>query len=203
MQLKTLDTQSPLDMTEVITSTPFNESLVHQIVVAYLAGARAGTRAHKNRSAVRGGGSKPWKQKGTGQARAGSIRSPIWRGGGKTFAATNQDYTQKVNKKMYRGGMRSIVAELLRQDRLSVVVDLTLDQPKTKSLINHLRQLKLETKGLLIVTAEWDEKLELASRNLIDVNVCDVAALNPVNLVGAQHVLLTSEALRRLEGWLS
>ena len=203
MQLKTLDTQSPLDMTEVITSTPFNESLVHQIVVAYLAGARAGTRAHKNRSVVRGGGSKPWKQKGTGQARAGSIRSPIWRGGGKTFAATNQDYTQKVNKKMYRGGMRSIVAELLRQDRLSVVVDLTLDQPKTKSLINHLRQLKLETKGLLIVTAEWDEKLELASRNLIDVNVCDVPALNPVNLVGAQHVLLTSEALRRLEGWLS
>lgn len=203
MQLKTLDTLSTLDMTEVITSTPFNESLVHQIVVAYLAGARAGTRAHKNRSAVRGGGRKPWKQKGTGQARAGSIRSPIWRGGGKTFAATTQDYTQKVNKKMYRGGMRSIVAELLRQDRLSAVAELTLDQPKTKSLINCLQQLKLEAKGLLIVTAEWDEKLELASRNLIGVNVCDVAALNPVNLVGAQHVLFTAEALRRLEGWLS
>ena len=165
MQLKTLDTLSTLDMTEVIASTPFNESLVHQIVVAYLAGARAGTRAHKNRSAVRGGGRKPWKQKGTGQARAGSIRSPIWRGGGKTFAATTQDYTQKVNKKMYRGGMRSIVAELLRQDRLSAVAELTLDQPKTKSLINCLQQLKLEAKGLLIVTAEWDEKLELASRN--------------------------------------
>lgn len=203
MQLKTLDTQSTLDIAEVIISAPFNESLVHQIVVAYLAGARAGTRAQKSRSAVRGGGRKPWKQKGTGQARAGSIRSPIWRGGGKTFAATNQDYSQKVNKKMYRGGMRSIVAELLRQDRLSVVGDLTLDQPKTKLLIDQLQRLNLEAKGLLIVTAQWDEKLGLAARNLIDVDVCDVSALNPVNLVGAQHVLFTAEALRRLEGWLS
>lgn len=203
MQLKTLDTQSALDIAEVIISAPFNESLVHQIVVAYLAGARAGTRAQKSRSAVRGGGRKPWKQKGTGQARAGSIRSPIWRGGGKTFAATNQDYSQKVNKKMYRGGMRSIVAELLRQDRLSVVGDLTLDQPKTKSLIDQLQRLNLEAKGLLIVTAQWDEKLGLAARNLIDVDVCDVSALNPVNLVGAQHVLFTAEALRHLEGWLS
>jgi large subunit ribosomal protein L4 len=203
MQLKTLDTQSALDIAEVIISAPFNESLVHQIVVAYLAGARAGTRAQKSRSAVRGGGRKPWKQKGTGQARAGSIRSPIWRGGGKTFAATNQDYSQKVNKKMYRGGMRSIVAELVRQDRLSVVGDLTVDQSKTKLLIDQLQRLNLEAKGLLIVTAQWDEKLGLAARNLIDVDVCDVSALNPVNLVGAQHVLFTAEALRRLEGWLS
>jgi large subunit ribosomal protein L4 len=203
MQLKTLDTQSALEMSETLFSAPFNEPLVHQIVVAYLAGARSGTRGQKSRAAVSGGGAKPWKQKGTGQARAGSIRSPIWRGGGKTFAATTQDFSQKVNKKMYRSGMRSIIAELHRQERLFVIDDLVLDQPKTKILIAALGKLDLDPKGILIVTSEWNEHLGLAARNLIDVEVCDIASLNPVSLVGAQRVLFTAESLQRLEGWLS
>ncbi len=177
----------------------FNEALVHQIVTAYMAGARSGTRAHKNRSAVRGGGAKPWRQKGTGRARAGTIRSPLWRTGGKTFAAVPQDHSQKVNKKMYRGAMCSILSELLRQDRLVAVDSIKLDTPKTKELNEKLNKMGLQDTVLLVTEAE-DAALSLAARNLPNVYVLEASQIDPVSLVGSDKVLMTAAALKQVEG---
>ncbi|RUR29113.1 MULTISPECIES: 50S ribosomal protein L4 [Vreelandella] len=175
----------------------FNEALVHQVVTAYLAGGRQGTRAQKSRSDVRGGGKKPWRQKGTGRARAGTIRSPLWRSGGVTFAARPQDYTQKVNRKMYRAAMRSILSELVRQERLVAIEEFSVEAPKTKQVAAKLKELNLEK--VLIVTEEVDEKLYLAARNLPHVDVVDVAAADPVSLVAFDKVLVTVSALRKFE----
>ena len=175
----------------------FNEALVHQVITAYLAGGRQGTRAQKNRSDVRGGGKKPWRQKGTGRARAGTIRSPLWRSGGVTFAARPQDYTQKVNRKMYRAAMRSILSELVRQERLVAIEEFSVEAPKTKQVAAKLKELNLEK--VLIVTEEVDETLYLAARNLPHVDVVDVAAADPVSLVAFDKVLVTVSALRKFE----
>jgi large subunit ribosomal protein L4 len=175
----------------------FNEALVHQVVTAYLAGGRQGTRAQKNRSDVRGGGKKPWRQKGTGRARAGTIRSPLWRSGGVTFAARPQDHAQKVNRKMYRAAMRSILSELVRQERLVAVDEISVDSPKTKQLVAKLGELGLEK--VLIVTEDLDEMLYLAARNIPNVDVVDVAAADPVSLVAFDKVLVTVSALRKFE----
>lgn len=178
----------------------FSEALVHQVVTAYMAGARSGTKAQKNRSAVSGGGKKPFKQKGTGRARAGTIRSPIWRGGGVTFAATPRDHSQKVNRKMYRGAMQAIISELVRQDRLVVVSSLELAEPKTSALLSQLADLGVE-KGL-IVTNEPNENVYLASRNIPGVYLIDVAGLDPVSLVAADKVVVTVDAVEKIQEWL-
>ncbi|MBB3331893.1 large subunit ribosomal protein L4 [Halomonas campaniensis] len=186
-----------VEVSDATFGKEFNEALVHQVVTAYLAGGRQGTRAQKNRSDVRGGGKKPWRQKGTGRARAGTIRSPLWRSGGVTFAARPQDYTQKVNRKMYRAAMRSILSELVRQERLVAVNEITVEAPKTKELVAKLSELGLEK--VLIVTEEVDEKLYLAARNIPNVDVVDVAAADPVSLVAFDKVLVTVSALRKFE----
>ena len=175
----------------------YNEALVHQVVTAFLSGARQGTRAQKTRSEVAGGGKKPWRQKGTGRARAGTIRSPIWRSGGVTFAAKPQDHSQKVNRKMYRAAMRSILSELVRQERLVAIEEFVVDAPKTKQVAAKLKELNLEK--VLIVTEEVDETLYLAARNLPHVDVVDVAAADPVSLVAFDKVLVTVSALRKFE----
>ncbi|WP_253446374.1 50S ribosomal protein L4 [Halomonas sp. Y3] len=186
-----------VEVSDVTFGKEFNEALVHQVVTAYLAGGRQGTRAQKNRSDVRGGGKKPWRQKGTGRARAGTIRSPLWRSGGVTFAARPQDHSQKVNRKMYRAAMRSILSELVRQERLVAVEEITVEAPKTKQLVAKLEELGLEK--VLIVTEEVDEKLYLAARNIPNVDVVDVAAADPVSLVAFDKVLVTVSALRKFE----
>jgi len=175
----------------------FNEALVHQVVTAYLAGGRAGTKAQKTRAAVRGGGIKPWRQKGTGRARHGSIRSPIWRGGGRTFAAQPRDHAQKVNRKMYRAAMRAVVSELARQGRLVVVESLPVETPKTKDFAAQLANLGLD--DVLVVVEGFDENLALASRNLPNVGVCEAKDADPVNLIRYERVLATVPALRQLE----
>lgn len=179
----------------------FNEDLVHQVVVAYMAGARAGTKAQKNRSAVSGGGAKPWRQKGTGRARAGTIRSPLWRTGGKTFAAEPRDYSQKVNRKAYRAGIASIFSELARQERLLVVESFDVDAPKTRALASKLKELGAER--ALIIGNEVGENLYLAARNIPYVDVRDVEGLDPVALVGAEKVIVTVDAIKRIEEWLA
>ncbi|CAM3514883.1 50S ribosomal protein L4 [Halomonas lysinitropha] len=186
-----------VEVSDATFGKEFNEALVHQVVTAYLAGGRQGTRAQKNRSDVRGGGKKPWRQKGTGRARAGTIRSPIWRGGGVTFAARPQDHSQKVNRKMYRAAMRSILSELVRQERLVAVDGFAVEAPKTKQLVAKLEELGLEK--VLIVTEELDENLYLAARNIPNVDVVDVAAADPVSLVAFDKVLVTVSALRKFE----
>lgn len=186
-----------IEVSEQVFGYKFNEPLIHQVVTAYLARGRQGTHAQKNRSAVRGGGKKPWKQKGTGRARAGTIRSPIWRKGGVTFAAETQDYSQKVNKKMYRGAMRAILSELIRQERLIIVDSFEPKSFKTKELLHTLQTLKLDS--VLIVLDEVKEDVYLAARNLIDVDVCDVAAADPVGLLRFSKVLITLPALRQFE----
>ncbi|MEA5445191.1 50S ribosomal protein L4 [Gammaproteobacteria bacterium AB-CW1] len=201
LQVQKASGQDKLTVSEETFGRDFNESLVHQVVVAHLAAARAGTRGQKTRAEVRGGGRKPWRQKGTGRARAGSIRSPIWRGGGKIFAARPQDYTQKVNKKMYRAAIRSILSELVRQGRLVVMEDFQIDEPKTRALVGRLKELDLE--NVLIVTEDVTEALYLAARNLPAVDVRDTAAIDPVSLVGFDKVLVTVPALRQIEEWLS
>ena len=183
---------------------PFNKALVHQVVVAYLAGGRAGTRAQKNRSDVRGGGAKPWRQKGTGRARAGSSRGPIWRGGGVTFAARPQDHSQKVNRKMYRAAMRAIFSELLRQDRLLVVDALDMPEIKTKRMVEQLAALGLaEQRRVLLVAEEVDMNLYLSARNLPNVAVSDVHGLDPVSLVGSDAVVMTADAVKIVGEWLA
>jgi large subunit ribosomal protein L4 len=175
----------------------FKESLVHQVVTACLSGARAGTAQQKSRSQVRGGGIKPWRQKGTGRARAGTIRSPIWRGGGKTFAASPRDYTQKINRKMYRAAMRSILSELVRQERLVAIDSFAVDAPKTRQLADKLGELGLE--NVLIVTLEVDDNLYLAARNLPGVAICDAVSADPVSLIGFDKVLMTKAAIEKIE----
>jgi large subunit ribosomal protein L4 len=190
-----------VEVSDVAFGRAFNEALVHQVVVAYLAAARQGTRAQKTRAEVRGGGRKPWRQKGTGRARAGSSRSPIWRSGGITFAARPQDHSQKVNRKMYRGALACIVSELLRQDRLIVTDTFAVDAPKTKALLAKLKALDLS--NVLIVSETVDENLYLAARNLKKVDVCDVEAVDPVGLISHDKVLITVAALKRLEETLA
>lgn len=186
-----------VEVTDATFGKEFNEALVHQVVTAYLAGGRQGTRAQKNRSQVSGGGKKPFRQKGTGRARAGTIRSPLWRSGGVTFAARPQDHSQKVNRKMYRAAMRSILSELVRQERLVAVEEFSVDAPKTKQLVAKLAELGLEK--TLIVTEEVDANLYLAARNIPNVDVVDVAAADPVSLIAFDKVLVTVSALRKFE----
>jgi len=188
---------STISVSEVAFGKEFNEPLVHQVVTAFLAGGRQGTRAQKNRSDVRGGGRKPFRQKGTGRARAGTIRSPIWRGGGVTFAATPQDHQQKVNKKMYRGAMRCILSELIRQERLVVVDEFGVESPKTKALVGKLKELGLS--NVLILTEDVDQNLYLAARNIPKVDVRDTKGADPVSLIGAEKVLVTVNALKKIE----
>lgn len=190
-----------IQVADAVFACDYNESLVHQVVTAYLAGGRAGTKAQKTRSDVRGGGAKPWKQKGTGRARSGTIRSPIWRGGGRTFAARPRDYSQKVNKKMYRGAIRSILSELQRQERLLVVDAFTVDTSKTKGLVEKLKPLNVS--NVLIVREAVDENLYLASRNLAHVDVRDTAGLDPVSLISHEHVIMTVGAIKLIEEWLA
>ena len=187
-----------------VFARPFNETLVHQVVVAYLAGGRSGTRAQKTRAQVSGGGAKPWRQKGTGRARAGSTRGPIWRGGGVTFAARPQDHSQKVNRKMYRAALRAIFSELLRQGRLLVVDDLSLPEIKTRQMISRLATLGLAgMRQVLLVSEEIDLNLGLSARNLRQVMVSDVAGLDPVSLVDADAVVITAGAMQRVGEWLA
>ena len=201
MKLEVQKQKTGITVNKDLFGAEFNEPLVHQAVTAYLAGGRAGTHAQKTRSQVRGGGKKPWKQKGSGRARAGTIRSPLWRGGGKIFAAVTQDYSQKLNKKMYRAAMRSILGELVRQERLIVVKDLAVEQPKTKVLLKQLGEMKVG-RGLLVTEAE-DKNLHLAARNLPYVDVCGVSDLNPVALVGSDKVVMTVDAIKKVEEWLA
>jgi large subunit ribosomal protein L4 len=200
MKLKLQDSGS-VDVAEAAFGVAFNEPLIHQVVTAYLAGSRAGTKAQKNRSAVRGGGAKPWNQKGTGRARAGTIRSPIWVGGGRTFAAQPRNHDQKVNKKMYRAAIRSVFSELIRQDRLVIVSELTLEAPKTKLLATKLKEYDLN--NVLILNEAFDEKVFMAARNLPNVGICDVASMDPVVLIRFDKVLVTVPALKLIEERLS
>jgi large subunit ribosomal protein L4 len=197
MDLQLHNSKETISVSDAVFGLEYKESLIHQMVTAYMAAARAGTKAQKNRSAVRGGGAKPWRQKGSGRARAGTIRSPLWRSGGTTFAAQPRDYTQKLNKKMYRVGIRSILSELNRQQRLVVVEDITVDAPKTKQMTARLSDLGVSK--TLIVTETGDEKLYLSARNLPYVEVTDVAGMNPVNLVRYDHVVVTVGAVRAIE----
>jgi large subunit ribosomal protein L4 len=197
MNLNLATSGGSVEVSEAAFGREFNEALVHQVLVAHMAGARQGTRAQKTRAEVRGGGRKPWRQKGTGRARAGSIRSPLWRGGGKIFAARPQDHSQKVNRKMYRGALRCILSELIRQERLVVCESFAVDAPKTKGLLARLKELDLE--NVLIVAEEVAENLYLASRNLNDVDVRDVDGVDPVSLLSHDKVLITVGALKKLE----
>ncbi|BCX88807.1 large subunit ribosomal protein L4 [Methylomarinovum tepidoasis] len=192
------DSAQPVSVSEAVFAREFNEPLVHQLVTTYLTNGRAGTKAQKNRSAVSGGGKKPWRQKGTGRARAGSIRSPIWRGGGVTFAASPRKFHQKLNKKMYRAGMRAILSELLRQQRLGVSADLIPSEPKTKVIAGKLREYELGRRVLILVEAE-NPVLERAVRNVPNVQVSEAARVDPVSLVAADKVVMTAAAAKILE----
>ena len=200
MKLK-MSGSGSVDVADAAFGAEFNEPLVHQVVTAYLAGARAGTKSQKNRAAVRGGGAKPWRQKGTGRARAGTIRSPIWVGGGRAFAAKPRDFSQKVNKKMYRAALRSVMSELVRQDRLVVIESLELEAPKTKLLATKLKEMELD--NVLILNEAFDEKLFLAARNLPNVGICDAGSIDPVVLIRFEKVLVTLPALKLIEERLS
>lgn len=186
-----------VNVSDDVFGVEFNESLVHQVVNAYMAGARSGTKGQKNRSAVSGGGAKPWAQKGSGRARAGTTRSPVWVGGGRAFPGHNRDFSQKVNKKMYRGAMKSIFSELVRTDRLVVVDDFKVEAPKTKEFVAKLATLDL--KDALVITEGFDEYLYLSARNLYHADVCDVASIDPVSLVGFKSIVVTQGAVKQLE----
>lgn len=204
LQITNLDGQSggSVSVADKVFAHQFNEALVHQVLVAYWAGARSGTRAQKTRSEVRGGGAKPWRQKGTGRARAGTIRSPIWRGGGVTFAAKPKDYSQKVNKKMYRAAMRSIFSELVRQDRLIVVDQPNVAEPKTRLVVGLLKDFGVDGSALFI-TKEINSNLLLGSRNLLNVDVCDVQGLNPDSLIRFDKVIICRASLDHVGEWLA
>ena len=191
------DDAGSVDLADRTFAVDYNQALVHQVVSAYLAGRRRGTKSQKSRAEVRGGGAKPWRQKGLGRARAGSIRSPIWRGGGATFAAKPRSFEQKVNRKMYRGAMRSILSELIRSERLLVIEDFTLEEPKTKEMAARLAALGVS--DVLVVTAERNDTLALASRNLPHVEVQNCGELNPVSLLAFDSVVMTVAAAKRLE----
>ena len=196
MDLKTV-TGAAVELSDTAFGREFNEALVHQVVTAYLAGARQGTRAQKTRAEVSGGGIKPWRQKGTGRARAGSIRSPIWRSGGRAFAAKPQDWSQKVNRKMYRGAMQCILAELIRQERLILVEEISVSAPKTKELIAKLNELNAPR--ALIVTNDIDENLYLAARNIPHVSVLGTSEVDPVSLIAFDKVIMSVEAAKQFE----
>jgi large subunit ribosomal protein L4 len=197
LQLKNGAAASEIQLSDAAFGRAYNEALVHQVVTAYMAGGRAGTKRQKSRAEVRGGGKKPWSQKGTGQARAGSIRSPLWVGGGRAFAARPRDYSQKVNRKMYRAAMQSMVSELIRQDRLVAVESLEVKEPRTKLLVEKLKSLGL-SRALILVEA-FEEKLFLAARNVPHVEVLPVSSLDPVSLVRHDKVVATVGALKLLE----
>ena len=197
MKLKLNGSSSTVELNDSSFGAAYNEPLVHQVVTAYLAGARQGTKAQKSRSQKRGGGTKPWRQKGTGRARAGTIRSPIWTGGGRTFAARPRDYSQKVNRKMYRGAMRSMLSELVRQERLLLLDEFGVSAPKTKELKAKLKDL--EVSNVLIVVEGFDENLALSARNLVNVEVLDADSVDPVSLVGHDKVVMTVAAAKQLE----
>ncbi|HIE76901.1 MAG TPA: 50S ribosomal protein L4 [Gammaproteobacteria bacterium] len=187
-----------VSLADAVFNVDFKEPLVHQVVSAYLAGARAGTSSQKNRSAVSGGGAKPWRQKGTGRARAGTSRSPIWRGGGQTFAATPRSYAQKVNRKMYRAAIRSILSELIRQGRVRICDEIQLDEPKTAHMAEALGQMGVIGRTLL-VTADYNSNVTLSARNLVSVEALEAAQLDPVSLVGSENVVFTVDAVRKVE----
>ena len=191
-----------LALAESVFEKEFNEALVHQAVVTYMAGGRAGTKAQKNRSAVSGGGIKPWRQKGTGRARAGTIRSPLWRSGGVTFASSPRDYSKKINKKMYRNAMRSIFSELVRSERLIVVDDFGITEPKTKALVAKLQHLADST-NVLLVTVDSDVNIELSAQNIAHCEVLVSSALNPVSLIAHDKVLATKAAIEKVQEWLA
>jgi len=197
MNLNLAGAGGSVEVSDLAFGKEFNESLVHQVVTAYLAGGRQGTKAQKNRSAVSGGGAKPWRQKGTGRARAGTIRSPLWRTGGVTFAAQPRDHAQKVNKKMYRAAMRCILSELVRQERLVVVENFQVDAPKTKQFVAKLNELELT--NALLITEDVEQNLYLAARNVPHVDVRDAAGIDPVSLVGFEKVVVTVAALKKIE----
>ena len=189
-----------INISENAFSKDFNESLVHQAVVSFLAGSRQGTSKQKTRSEVSGGGKKPYRQKGTGRARAGTIRSPLWRGGGIAFAATPRNYSKKINKKMYRAAIRSIFSELLRQGRLVAIEKPVLEKPKTKEIANFLKEFSLSK--VLIITDELDVNLYLSARNIPNVDIITVREINPVNLLKAQKVAVTADAFKKIEEWI-
>ena len=197
MELKINDTGSALSVSDAVFGRELNETLVHQVVTAYMAAGRAGTSAQKNRSAVRGGGIKPWRQKGTGRARAGTSRSPIWRAGGVTFASSTRSYEQKVNRKMYRAAMQVILSELVRSDRVVVLDSLVVAEPKTRLLKSRLQELGVSS--ALLVADEVEENLYLASRNIPHVDVMDVEGLNPLSLVEKDKLVVTTAALKKIE----
>ncbi len=199
LNLKTNKSTSQ-EVSDDVFNRDYNESLVHQITTAFLAGGRSGSKAQKNRSEARGGGKKPWKQKGTGRARAGTTRSPIWRSGGVTFAAQPRNFTQKVNKKMYKGAISVIFSELLRTDRLKFVSEIDASEPKTKNITSLMKSL--EVKDALLLTDELDENLYLSSRNLYHVGVCDTQSIDPVSLIGYENVVMTKAALKKVEAML-
>ena len=193
----TTENKKSIEVSDSTFSAPFNEALVHQVVNAVLSGARSGTKAQKNRSQVSGGGAKPWRQKGTGRARAGTIRSPIWVGGGRAFAARPRDFSQKVNKKMYRAAMRSILSELLREDRLVVLDKFDIKQPKTKEFEKLAKKLKADS--ALIVNDKFDENLFLSSRNIKNMEYSDVNSINPLSLMKYEKVIINVESLKIIE----
>lgn len=190
-----------LKVSDAVFGVAYNESLVHQVLTAFMAAARSGTKAQKSRSQARGGGRKPWRQKGMGRARAGTIRSPIWRGGGVTFAAKPRDYSKKINKKMYQGAIRSILSELARQKRLSCVEEFSIDTPKTKQALQRLSELGLNE--VLIITDEVTENLYLSTRNIPRVDVIDTREMNPYSLIGFDNILMTKSAIEKVEAWLA
>jgi large subunit ribosomal protein L4 len=200
MKLAVVNKKSTVTVSDKIFAREYNESLVHQAVTAYLAGGRSGTKANKSRSDVRGGGAKPWRQKGTGRARAGTSNSPIWRSGGVTFAARPRNYKQKLNKKMVRAAFATIFSELARQERLHVVEEFTVTEPKTKQALKRLK--KLSFNSALIITEEADENLYLSVRNLPYVEVTEVSGIDPVSLLKYQHVVVTKDAIQAIEEWL-
>ena len=199
LNLKTNKSTSQ-EISDVVFDRDYNESLVHQITTAYMASGRSGSKAQKNRSDVSGGGKKPWKQKGTGRARVGTTRSPIWRSGGVTFAAQPRNFTQKINKKMYKGAISVIFSELLRTDRLKFVSEFDVNEPKTKNITTLMKSL--EVKDALLLTDELDENLYLSSRNLYHVGVCDTQSIDPVSLIGYENVIMTKAALKKVEAML-
>ncbi|MGY0399055.1 MAG: 50S ribosomal protein L4 [Ostreibacterium sp.] len=202
IELKSLNGKTgSVELNDAVFSANYNENLIHQVVVAYQATGRQGTKAQKNRSAVSGGGAKPWRQKGTGRARAGTSRSPIWRSGGVTFAATNRDFSQKVNKKMYRAAIRSIFSELLRDERLVVVDSIKVEAPKTKAFLAKFNDFS--GKSMLLIDDEINVDTYLSARNVIGVNVTDTVAIDPVSLVGHEIVVMTEAAVKKIEEWLS
>ena len=189
-----------IELPSSIFEVPFNETLIHEVVTSYLTNSRAGTKAQKNRSAARGGGAKPWRQKGTGRARAGTIRSPLWVGGGKTFAATNKTYHKKINKKVLKSALKSIFSALARENRLIVIDEITIKEPKTKFMIGFLEKLELE--NVLIILKELEINIKLASRNIPNVEVITLDKMNPVNLIRFDYVLMDSKVLAEIESTL-